>query len=59
MKRKTKPEREVVSNLYLRMDETRAVVGAMVRLDYLPASECRRLAAWLLKAAEWIESKDD
>ena len=27
-------------------------------MPWLTAPQCRRLAAWLIKAAEWIEAKD-
>lgn len=36
----------------------RRVVGVNL-LPWLSAAQCRRLAAWLVKAAEWIEAKEE
>ena len=38
------------------MRRSRAGLGMM---PWLSASQCRRLAAWLIKAAEWIEAKEE
>lgn len=35
----------------------RRTVG-LAMMPWLTAAQCRRLAAWLLKAAEWIEAKE-
>lgn len=31
----------------------------LAMLPWLSAAQCRRLAAWLLKAADWIEAKEE
>lgn len=35
------------------------IAGVWVGGLWLPTSDCRRLAAWLVKAAEWLERDVD
>jgi hypothetical protein len=58
MKRKTKPE---CFCCYWHIDEGNEENAPSILVDRAwgySSEDARRLAAWLLKAAEWMESKD-